>query len=272
MSLCISVVTPEGIIIAGESRTTQFVGNINRIGSDSANKVFQLTDTIFAASTGWAFLQPQGSTTHRNISSLIEDFKLTIPANSSIQTISGMLWTYFNTIYQQHITQFSAQAVPAGQVALNFIIGGYDPGSRVGTLFSFDIPSVVTPTTPIATTNNPTARWIGQHDVVGRIIKGYDIGMLNLPFVQTANQTGVGNAAAQLNGLEYIINCGTMTIQDAIDFAVEMIKITTTIQKFTAGTILQPGGLAGVGGPIDVAIIKPGGEFTWIHQKELHIK
>ena len=80
MSLCISVVTPEGIVVAGESRQTQFVAGVNRIGSDSAIKVFSLTDTVLAATTGWGFLQPQGSTVQKNISSLIENFKPTIPA------------------------------------------------------------------------------------------------------------------------------------------------------------------------------------------------
>jgi len=41
MSLCITVVTPEGIAAAGESRQTQFVGGMNRVGSDNAVKVCQ---------------------------------------------------------------------------------------------------------------------------------------------------------------------------------------------------------------------------------------
>ena len=62
-----------------------------------------------------------------------------------------------------------------------------------------------------------------------------------------------------------------MTIQDAIDFAVGMIQITTTIQKFTAGITTQPGGIAGVGGPIDVAVIQPGKSINWVCRKEFHV-
>ena len=60
-----------------------------------------------------------------------------------------------------------------------------------------------------------------------------------------------------------------MTVQDAIDFAVGMIQIT--IQKFTAGVVMQPGGVAGVGGPIDVAVVRPGESVSWIRRKELHV-
>jgi hypothetical protein len=61
-----------------------------------------------------------------------------------------------------------------------------------------------------------------------------------------------------------------MSIQDAIDFAVAMIQVTTTIQKFTAGIATQPGGVAGVGGLIDVAIVRPNENVTWIARKEFH--
>ena len=268
MSLCISVVTPEGIIVAGESRQTGVVGGVNRIGSDSAVKVFELTDTVLAATAGWAFLQPQGATLWRNISSLIEDFKPTIPTGSSVQAIAAQLWTHFDRLYQQHIARNPNEAVQAGPVALSFVVAGYDPGSRAGNLFAVDIPTPAAPTTPGRTSNSPGPWWIGQTDVIARIVNGYDPRIMTLPPLQTAHQTGT--AATQLSGLSYIIPWGTMTIQDAIDFAVGMIQITATIQKFTAGTVLQPGGLAGVGGPIDVAVVKPGAIAKWVRRKELH--
>jgi hypothetical protein len=136
-------------------------------------------------------------------------------------------------------------------------------------LFSIDIPTPAAPTTPGRTTNNPGPWWIGQIDVVARILNGFDPRILNLPFVQAVNQTGV--ATTQLAGLSYAVYWNTMTIQDAIDFAVGMIQITTTIQKFTAGIVMQLGDVAGVGGSIDVAVVRPGSNVSWINRKELHI-
>lgn len=259
---------PEGIVIAGDSRQTLVFGGINRIGSDSVVKVFALTDTVVAATAGWAFLQPQTTAPQRNIASFMEEFKATIPADSSVAAISTLLWTHFNGLYQQQITQAPGSAVQAGQFALNFIVAGYDPGSRAGSLFGFDIPTLAAPSMPGRTSNNPGPWWIGQADVVARIVNGYDPQLLTLPPLQAAQQAGT--AQAQLSGLSYIIPWGTMTVQDAIDFAVGMIQVTSTIQKFTAGTVLRPGGLAGVGGPVDVAVVLPGGKVNWIRQKELH--
>jgi hypothetical protein len=269
MSLCISVVTPEGIVVAGESRQTQVIAGVNRIGSDSAIKIFDLTNTVLAATAGWAFLQPQGATMMRTISSIIEEFKPTIPAGSGVQTIATQLWSHFNAVYQAHIAQISNSALPAGQIALNFIVEGYDPGTREGMLFNIGIPTPAAPTTPGRTINNPGPWWIGQTDVVARIVNGYDPRILTLPVLQAAQQAGT--ATAQLAGLSYLVHWNAMTIQDAIDFAVGMIQITTTIQKFTAGIAMQPGDVAGVGGPIDVAVVRPGSNVSWINRKELHI-
>jgi hypothetical protein len=267
MSLCISVAIPEGIVMAGESRQTQIIGGVNRISSDSAVKVFQLSETVLAATAGWAFLQSQGSAIQRNISSLVEIFKPSIPANSTVEAIATQLWTYFNSVYQSHISYLPGSAMPAGQVALNFIVAGYDPGSTLGQVYVVDIPST-TPPMAARTSENPGAWWIGQVDVVARIMNGYDFRILNLPLVQSANQAAT--ARQQLDGFNYAIFWNAMSIQDAIDFAVAMIQVTTTIQKFTAGIAMQPGEVAGVGGSIDVAIVRPNENVTWIARKELH--
>lgn len=270
MSLCIGVVTPEGIVVAGESRQTQVIGGVNRVGSDSAVKVFDLSDTVLAATAGWAFLQPQSATMSKNIASLIEEFKPTIPAGSNVQTITALLHTHFNNLYQQHVAQNPTSAVGAGQVALNFIVAGYNSGSTDGELFSIDIPSAAAPTAASRSTNQSGPWWIGQTDVVARVINGYDPRTFNLAFVQTAN-TPNETATTELAGLQYAVFYNTMTIQDAIDFAVGMIQVTIIIQRFTAGIATQPGAVAGVGGPIDVAVIQPGKKVEWIARKTLHV-
>lgn len=263
MSLGICVATPEGIVIAGESRQTYRGRAGARIGSDSATKVFELTRNVFAVTVGWAFLRPQGATSLRNIASLVEEFKATIRQDSNVQQVADALFTYFHTIYQWHIAQGHDQPVPVGQAALQFLIGGYDPQARVGTIFQCGIPGGVS---PLRDTNNPGTNWIGQIDVVSRIISGWDPRILNIaPFQQTGQAV-----RQQLAGLEYVINWHTMTLQDAVDFARSMIQITIAIQRFTDGIIMNPGDVPGVGGPIDIALVKPGDGVTWILRKELH--
>jgi hypothetical protein len=260
MTLAICVATPEGLVMAGESRQTYLGRAGARVGSDSAAKVFELTDTITAATSGWAFLRPQGAATLRNVSSLVEEFKVSIPAGATVQTIANDLVTNFSTAYQWHTAQGHDQPVPAGQSALQFLVAGYDPGARVGTVYDCRVPGGVS---PLRDTNNPGASWIGQGDVVSRIIKGWDPRLSGLGIVPPAN-------TPQLNGLEYVIQWHTMTLQDAIDFATSMIQITISVQRFADGIQSQPGDIPGVGGAIDVAVVRPGGRITWIRKKELH--
>jgi hypothetical protein len=268
MSLCISVVTPEGIVLAGDSRQTAVTGGISRIATDTGVKVFRLTRTVLAATAGWAFLRPKGEVLPRNISSFIDDFRVTIPADASVQEVSDRLWAYFKGIYEQHIAEVPKEAQLQGGVALNFLVTGYDPGTRVGKLFGMDIPSSTAPTNPSRTSTQPGPWWIGQVDVVARLMNGYDPLLITIPPVQAAHQAGT--ALQQLSALYYVVSWSAMTVQDAIDFAVGLIQITTTIQKFTAGTVLKPGGVPGVGGPIDVAVILPGGTVEWLSRKQLH--
>jgi hypothetical protein len=271
MSLCIAVATPEGIVVGGESRQTQKVGGINRIATDSATKVFAVTDTVIAASAGWGFLQPQGSSILRSISSLIGEFKptLQIKADITVQEIVGRLWSYFSSLYEQFIARNPTHAVQPGQVALNFIVAGYDQTPPVGNVFGFDIPSPAAPTVPAKNSvDAPGPVFVGQHDVATRIMAGYDYRIKNLPFFLAANKEAAQN---QLTGLTYVVSWNTMTLQDAIDFVIAMIQVTITVQKFTAGPLMQPGDIAGVGGPIDIAAIRPGSKIEWIRRKELQV-
>src|SRR5579872_3752232 len=115
MSLCITVLTPAGIAVAGDSRQTQTVNSVNRVGSDNAVKVFALGSRVLAATAGWAFLKAPNVPNMRNIATLVEDFKPTIQDGSTVLQIATLMWTYFNERYQDHIALNAAWAVAAGQ-------------------------------------------------------------------------------------------------------------------------------------------------------------
>lgn len=284
MTLILCVANPDGLVIAGDSRQTSMTNTgLNRIASDNGQKVFELTPSCFAATSGWAFLPPHGSPILRNISTLIDDFRTTIPPAWSIQDTATNLQTYFDGLYQSYIAQAPAQAVPAGQVALDFIVGGYNTNTRVGEVYRCQIPGAAG---RVLDTNNPSAFWGGQWDVVARIMNGYDPRLLALPFVQQAVQGSIppvqpGNPPQQpqtvspvlqsLSGLGYVVDWSLLTLQDSVNFATAMIQITTIIQRFTNGIRQQPGDVPGVGGPIDVAVCTGPNAFRWLAKKELHV-
>ncbi|HEY2150290.1 MAG TPA: hypothetical protein VGH34_05750 [Vicinamibacterales bacterium] len=74
-----------------------------------------------------------------------------------------------------------------------------------------------------------------------------------------------------VDALDYVVNWSAMTLQDAVDFAVAIIQVTITVQGFTAGIVSQMGAAATVGGPIDVAVVRPGGTVEWVRRKTLRV-
>jgi hypothetical protein len=117
------------------------------------------------------------------------------------------------------------------------------------------------------------AGWIGQTDVVTRIVLGFDPRLQGIPLVrEAAAKIGEPAVQQQLRGMEYSIQWGTMTLQDAIDFCQLAIETTTAIQRFSDGVLMDPGDMTGVGGPIDMAVITYDKGFTWLNRKHLRSK
>jgi len=74
MSLGINTTTPEGIVLAADSRQSyRNRKGMSRIGSDSASKVFKIGDKMGVIVAGLAFLPENGVL--KNISRFIEEFK-----------------------------------------------------------------------------------------------------------------------------------------------------------------------------------------------------
>jgi len=160
----------------------------------------------------------------------------------------------------------------AGVEKLQFMVGGFNKdGSH--HVFIVSVPG------EIEQKRNSTeagkeygASWIGQADVVSRIVLGFDGRIQNLQMIQSwAKSNGPQSVQQQLSGLEYNIQWGTMTLQDGVDFSVLAIQTTAAMQRFSDGIRIDSGDMPGVGGPIDVAIITPDSGFRWIAKKDIKV-
>jgi len=274
MSIIISVAIPEGIVIAADSRQSYINARGNtRVGSDFGSKVFQLTPRVGVATFGWAFLQLQNVNTLISIGALIEDFRITINADINVSEAASLLSSYFQQIYDYDITTLRWNPAPVGQIALGFQVVGYNNNSTIGEIFFCPIPPG--DSSLLRNTNNPGCNWNGQTDVVTRLVLGFDPRIENLPFIQHTFANPIPNQPSiqsQINGLQYIINWASLTLQDAIDFAVLMVDSTIKMQRFSDGIFMNPGDLPGCGGEIDIAAITHRDGFRWIKRKELKIE
>lgn len=307
MSLCINTTTPEGMVLAADSRQSyRNMKGMSRIGSDSASKVFQLGTKVGLVVAGLAFLPENGVL--KNISRFIDEFKEQIKTESlSVQEISNELGIFFENKYnyneelKKYPNQIKADLEKqgcevidikeekgaisfkfitpekvektgvAGVDQLQFIVAGFNNDNSY-QVFSIYVPGTVEKKRDSSEKGlEYGASWIGQTDVLSRIVLGFDGRIGNLPMIQNATalftQQGVQQ---QLRSLEYNIQWGTMTLQDGVDFSVLAIKTTTAIQRFSDGIVGDPGDMPGVGGPIDVAIITPEKGFIWVTRKILN--
>jgi 20S proteasome alpha/beta subunit len=308
MTLVLNTTTAEGIVLAADSRQSyRNQKGMARIGSDNASKLFQMNRRIGVAVTGLAFL-PENDVA-KNISKFIDEFKLDSKIQSEeldVKDVTEKLYELFNDKYkwkeqleqlkqnvksdltpkgcelkefkeENNILKFRFKT-PQGNIEeslvtldiIEILVAGYNnDGSH--QVYSIRIPGEINLLRNSNQENNEYgSSWLGQVDVVSRIVLGYDGRIVNVPFVKDAIVTsGNDQISTQLQGLEYLIQWGTMTLQDAMDYCRLMIQTTSAIQRFSDGIRADPGDMPGVGGPIDIAVITPDKGFVWINKKKL---
>ncbi len=308
MSLAINATIPEGIVLAADSRQSyRNRKGMARIGSDSAFKVFEINRRVGAAVTGMAFLPEDGVL--KNISKFIDELKQKKAVeNFSVLATAENLHKLFNEKYnwQKQLAELpnkikvdlTRQGVELLKLEKEkyFVkfefkdkegnkktgVGGVDRIDLLAAgcnkdgsheVYTVRIPGEVEKKRDSKKKGMEYgASWVGQMDVVSRIVLGWDGRIGNLKFMQDAHKKyGKEEITKQLRSLEYSIQWGTMTLQDAIDFCVLMIQTTSAIQRFSDGIAADPGAVPGVGGPVDVAVITPEKGFVWVTKKNLKV-
>ena len=308
MSLVINTTTPEGIVLATDSRQSfRNRKGMARIGSDNASKLFQVNKRIGVAVTGLAFLPEDG--VMKNISKFIEQFKRETDVEKlNVKEVAEKIHYLFNKKHnwqeqldklpekirgdldrqgcevieikkEQYAVKFSFKDIKgnlkkgvAGVDVINFLVAGYNTDGSYEVYICY-IPGEIQKKRDSKEKNKEYgASWIGQIDVVSRIVLGCDGRVGNIKFVnEAAKKYGQEKINKQLRNLEYVIQWGTMTLQDAIDFCVLMVQTTSAIQRFSDGIAADPGDMPGVGGVVDVAVITPDKGFVWINKKKLKV-
>jgi len=302
MTLVINTTIPEGQILAADSRQTYTnkKGQV-RIGSENASKIFQLSETVGAATSGMAFLEG------KNISQQIKEFLEAEKElkGKSVEDIAKLLFDFFSPKYQallreigenvkrelenqgnrdvgyeidKNIVKFkfkdkdgNVESKDISIQPLELLVVGYDR-DQVASGFRIIIPlGQLEGVKELRKRGEFGASWIGQNDVLVRIIKGWGVEVKNLPSIKNLPEGQKKAVLEELDKQEYIINWGTMTIQDAVDFCVLAIETTAAIQRFSDGTKMNPGDFPGVGGAIDVAIITPEKGFVWLQKKKISV-
>ena len=230
MSLIICVHVEEGIVIAGDSRSSynKTDGNITQVGvhtTNTTNKVFSCPNNVGIAVCGDA------SVNGNPISGFVESFiRERIDEKTDIENIPRLIKDYFKDLDQNLNT--------------TFVIAGY---KRQNEKYIKKIYRIRTKTDDleIIDTEHQGALWDGETTTLTKLIQ---------PVYLKDNENYIPLPPSEIAWNLY-------TLQDAIDFAKYGIKTTMDTMKFQA--IPET-----VGGPIDILIMKPG-EIFWLAKKEL---
>ena len=304
MSLGINVTIPEGIVLAADSRQTyRNQKGVTRVATDSNSIVFRLGTRVGLITTGMAYVKD--GEVLKTIGHHVNDFRIQTGVEQlSVGEVANNLSAYFETRvpYREQLETLSAQirsdlerrgmkevsirteedkvsflfADAEGKIqhaearpdGLQFILAGFnrDGSSEVYMIY---VPGKVDRARDSRVPGMEYgAGWIGQTDVVTRLVLGFDPRLQGIPLVrEAAAKIGEPAVQQQLRGVEYSIQWNTMNLQDAVDFCQLAVETTEAIQRFSDGVLMDPGDVPGVSGPVDIAVITYDKGFTWLSKK-----
>lgn len=245
MTIVVGVATPDGIVLGGDSRSTRLIGQQHRVATDNAIKVFSLCDRLGVATYGDAFI---GSNT---IAGVMDEFvaQLGNPETITASELANSLTEFFDAAMKD-----VNKTAPSGQVALGFLVAGYDTDG-IGRIFEVTLP----PRTIDQRVDTAGGGFVvrGQGDVVNRMIFGFDWDLAD-EMKMTVDVAVEANLKKMRYRIQYPI-----ALQDAIDFATFVTRTTIDMQRFSRGTEPDPLAIPGCGGPIRlIAVTRHGNEWV----------
>lgn len=243
MTIVIGAASPDGIVLAADSRTTYVDGDRHRIATDAAEKVFELFERFGVATYGWAFLGDQ------TVKGVMDEFVAAHPqlVEDDLKACATALGEFFSDRFMTAYPEYEINEDEGWP--LGFVVAGYDKAG-IGHVLEVGVPQR-TVSDPGVTTSTRAMLWRGQTDVVQRLIKGVDYFALA--------GTGVtfdDHQAESLAKLEYVLLLPT-TLQDAAEMAAILVRTTIDMQRFSDGTAVAPGSVPGCGGRTVMLAVRP---------------
>jgi len=260
VSLGIVIKSPEGLVLAAESRVTLEVHK-----NGSGNAIFNNFDN---ATKLFTFNQPhhhigvvtygQAAIGQRTAHSFVPEFESTLTDKlSSVLEYALAISKFFLEQWQKVMPS------PYKGPDMTFIVGGFNDGEPHGHVYLINLPSNPSPIEQSAGMNTFGVTWGGQREIVDRLLMGFDAQILNTIFnILEPDPNKIPQVMAELQAKHQLqIPLDVMAIQDCISLARLFISTTINTQELTIG-------LRGCGGPIDIAVIQRGKDLRFVQRKE----
>lgn len=262
MTIVVSVLTPDGIVLAADSRQiVQSATGQWRIDSDHTCKIFRLNLHVGVAILGQGAFYSDRVTSPLSIRSIIHRAAKELPQDCSVKIAASVLHSKAS-----HALQIHQSTLVIEKGGLAFYVGGYNSqDAESGELYRCEIPGDISLERTI---EDAGLVWGGQREIVDRLILGYDPRLCQiLPDKSCKEILNKLRLKAQL-----LINFQTMPLQDAVDLANLLVHGTVEMQRLSDGIVGMPGYFSGCGGPVDIAVITPYEGFQWLKQKPMSVR
>jgi len=265
MTITVCVLVQAGIVLGADSRqvTKSPLGQL-RVGSDNADKVFQLSSHLAVSVYGQGFFYPSGDESPRNIATIVHSVAKHLPENCTVAEAAAIVHQKVTEDVERHCNVTGVE-----QPSVAFHVAGYDPNSDIGRLYRCEVPGEVALERQ---TSDAGMVWSGQRQIIDRLILGYDPRLLELLTI-SEDQTVPEDALRQkLRRLQLHLSFQTMPLQDAVDLVVFLLHATIEFQRLSDGLVGDPGQFPTCGGAIDVAVLTLADGFQWLQHKRLGVR
>lgn len=260
MSLGMVIKSPEGLVLAAESRVTL---QIQKAGTnevvfntfDNATKLFSFSSPhnhIGVVTYG------QAAIGQRTAHSYVPEFEATLDGKlPTVLDYANALSTFYSDQWNRIMPN------PYTGQNMTFIVCGFNENEPHGRVYLLDIPSHPAPVEQSPGVGVFGITWGGQREIVDRLIIGYDNQILPTIFsILTPSPAQVQAVMQALQGKHQLqIPLDVMALQDCISLARLFISTTINTQELTIG-------LRGCGGPVDIAVIQRNKDLKYIQRKE----
>ena len=270
MSLGVCIKSPEGLVLAAESRVS-FGAQANAANQaallvtyDNATKVLSFHkpyDGIGVVTWGAAAIGL------RTVQSYIPEFEATLVDSKGEPRASLDVAGFADALSAFYVARFkewqSQQKAPYGGPPMVLIIGGYDDDKPYGRLFECNIPN-----TPKPIERNPGDQfgitWGGQREITDRLVQGFDSNLVPILAKKFSLDPSQQESLAQelRAQLQLPMPLQAMPLQDCVDLALLFLQTTIETQRLTIT-------LRGCGGPVDLAVITRSG-LEFVQRKKIH--
>lgn len=274
-TIALVVKVNDGYVLASDSATT--FATLSPAGEvtvqniyNNANKIFNLYKGLPISVLTWGL----GNIGPASISTLTKDLRARLsgetddalePGSYTMAEVAEQVKTFF---YDEHYEPMTTAAKANGETvaALGLSVAGYGAGKDQPEIFELALSAdgCTGPTEILAA--EPGAAWWGQFEAITRLLNGISAytpqALINLGVAKTEAKA-VTLAQDLVNEVRVGIVGEAMPIQDAIDLAEFLVRVTIGFVRFCPG---HPT----VGGPIEIAAVTKHEGFRWVQRKHYY--